>query len=81
MYICAHFLSTYVHIITLTHIRHYYVCALQHIYLITLREAQNEKDIGVIEGNQSRFECKMYAKIKKANNMMGLIKRSFCAYG
>ena len=46
---------------------------------ITLRNVKQEKDIGVIVGldDQLKFEDHMYEKIKKANNMMGLIRRSF----
>ena len=35
-----------------------------------------EKDIGVIVDDQLKFENHMYEKIRKANNMMGLIRRS-----
>ena len=41
---------------------------------IILRNAKEGKDIGVIE---QKFEDHMYEKIKKANNMMGLVRRSF----
>ena len=44
---------------------------------VILRNVKQEKDIGVIVGDQLKFEDHMYEKIKKANNMMGLIRRSF----
>ena len=44
---------------------------------ITLRNVKQEKDIGVIVDNQLKFEDYMYEKIKRTNNMMGLIRRSF----
>ena len=44
---------------------------------ITLKNVKQEKDIGVIVDDQLKFEDHMYEKIKKANNMMGLIRRSF----
>ena len=44
---------------------------------IILRNVKQEKDIGVIVDDQLKFEDHMYEKIKKANNMMGLIRRSF----
>ena len=44
---------------------------------ITLMNVKQEKDIGVIVDDQLKFEEHMYEKIKKANNMMGLIRRSF----
>ena len=44
---------------------------------IILRNFKQEKDIGVIVDDQLKFEDYMYKTIKKANNMMGLIRRSF----
>ena len=44
---------------------------------VVLRNVKQEKDIGVIVDKQLKFEDHMYEKIKKANNMMGLIRRSF----
>ena len=44
---------------------------------IILRNVKQEKDIGVIVDYQLQFEDHMYEKIKKANNMVGLIRRSF----
>ena len=44
---------------------------------IVLRNVKQEKDVGVIVDDQLKFEDHMYEKIKKANNMMGLIRRSF----
>ena len=44
---------------------------------IILRNVKQEKDIGVTVDNQLKFEDHMYEKIKKANNMMGLIRRLF----
>ena len=44
---------------------------------ITLRNVKQEKDIGVIVDDQLKFEDHIYEKVKKANNMMGLIRRSF----
>ena len=44
---------------------------------VILRNVKQEKDIGVIVDDQLKFEDHMYEKIKKANNMMGLIRRSF----
>ena len=43
---------------------------------IILRNVKQEKDIGVIVDEELKFED-MYEKIKRANNMMGLIRRSF----
>ena len=43
---------------------------------IILRNVKQEKDIGVID-NQLKFEDHIYEKIKKANNMMRLIRKSF----
>ena len=43
---------------------------------ITLRNVKQEKDIGVIVDDQLKFEDHTYEKIKKANHMMGLIRRS-----
>ena len=39
-----------------------------------LRQVNQEKDIGVIVDNQLKFENYMQEKIKKANNIMGLIR-------
>ena len=44
---------------------------------IKLMNVKQEKDIRVIVDDQLKFEDHMYEKIKKANNMVGLIKRSF----
>ena len=44
---------------------------------IILRNLKHEKDIGVLVDDQLKFEYHMYEKIKKVNNMMGLIRRSF----
>ena len=44
---------------------------------IELKQSRQEKDIGVIVDDQLKFEHHMYEKIKKANNMMGLIRCSF----
>ena len=44
---------------------------------VVLRNVKQEKDIGVIVDEQLKFEDHMYEKIKKANNVMGLIRRSF----
>ena len=38
---------------------------------------KQEKYIGVTVDDQLKFEEHMYEKIKKVNNMMGLIRRSF----
>ena len=43
---------------------------------ITLMNVEQEKDIIVIADDQLKFKDHMYEKIKKANNMMGLIMRS-----
>ena len=42
-----------------------------------LKQVKNEKDIGVIIDNQLKFEDHMNKKIKKANSMIGLIRRCF----
>ena len=52
-----------------------------NIYDIVLRNVKHKKDIGVIVDDQLKFEYHMYEKIKKANNMMGLIRRSFFPSG
>ena len=44
---------------------------------IELKQLRQEKDIGVIVDDQLKFEYHMYEKIKKANNVMGLIRHSF----
>ena len=44
---------------------------------VVLRNVKQEKDIGVIVDEQLKFKDHMYKKIKKVNNMMGLIRRSF----
>ena len=44
---------------------------------IELKQVKYEKDIGVIIYNQLKIENHMNEKIKKANNMMELIRRSF----
>ena len=44
---------------------------------IELKQSRQEKDIGVIVDDQLKFEHHMYEKIKKANNVMGLIRCSF----
>ena len=44
---------------------------------IELKQSRQEKDIGVFVDDQLKFEYHMYEKIKKANNMMGLIRHSF----
>ena len=48
---------------------------------VILRNVKQEKDIGVIVDDQLKFKDHMYEKIKKANNMMGLIRRSFIHLG
>ena len=40
-----------------------------------LKQVNQEKDIGVIVDDLLKSENHMYEKIKKANNMMGLIRR------
>ena len=42
-----------------------------------LRQVRQEKDIGVIVDNQLKFENHMQEKVKKVNNIMGLIRRTF----
>ena len=42
-----------------------------------LKQVNQERDIGVILDYQPKFENHWYEKIRKANNMMGLIRRSF----
>ena len=42
-----------------------------------LKQVKQEKDIGVIVDDQLKFESHILEKIKKANNIMGLIRRSF----
>ena len=42
-----------------------------------LKQVNQEKDIGVKVDDQLKFENHMYEKIRKANNMMRLIRRSF----
>ena len=42
-----------------------------------LKQVKQEKDIGVIVDDQLKFESLLLEKIKKANNIMGLIRRSF----
>ena len=42
-----------------------------------LKQVKQEKDIGVIVDDQLKFESHILEKIKKANNTMGLIRRSF----
>ena len=42
-----------------------------------LRQVRQEKDIGVNKDNQLKFENHMQEKVKKANNIMGLIRRTF----
>ena len=42
-----------------------------------LRQVRQEKDIEVIVDNQLKFENHMQEKVKKANNIMGLIRRTF----
>ena len=44
---------------------------------IELKQSRQEKDIGVIVDDQFKFEYHMYEEIKKANNMIGLIRCSF----
>ena len=44
---------------------------------VELKQVEYEKDIGVIIDNQLKFEHHMNEKINKANNIMGLIRRSF----
>ena len=44
---------------------------------IELKQVKYEKGIGVIIDNQLKFENHTNEKIKKANNMMGLIIGSF----
>ena len=41
---------------------------------VTFREVKIEKNTGVIIDNKSRFKNHMYAEIKKADGMMGLIR-------
>ena len=42
-----------------------------------LAESTEEKDLGVIIDSKLTFESHIYSKIKKANRMAGLIRRSF----
>ena len=42
-----------------------------------LRQVRQEEDIGVFVDNQLKFENHMQEKVKKANNIMGLIRRTF----
>ena len=42
-----------------------------------LEESTEEKDLGVIIDSKLTFESHIYTKIKKANRMAGLIRRSF----
>ena len=44
---------------------------------IEFKQSRQEKDIGVFVDDQLKFEYHMYEKIKKANNIMGLIRHSF----
>ena len=48
-----------------------------NVYDIILRNVKPENDIGVIIDNQLKFEDHMYERTKKANNMIGLVRRSF----
>ena len=41
---------------------------------IVLKNVKQEKDIGVIVEDQLKFKDHMYEKVKKANNMIGLIR-------
>ena len=42
-----------------------------------LRQVRQEKDIGVIVDDELKFENHMQEKVKKANNIVGLIRRTF----
>ena len=42
---------------------------------IALKNVNQEKDIGVIVEDQLKFEDHMYERMKKTNNMIGLIRR------
>ena len=42
---------------------------------IALKNVNQEKDIGVIVEDWLKFEDHMYEKMKKTNNMIGLIRR------
>ena len=44
---------------------------------VTLEEIKNEKDIGVTMDTKLQFEEHIHIQIKKANMMMGIIRRSF----
>ena len=44
---------------------------------VALKQVKNEKDIGVITDNQLKFEDHMNEKIRKANSMIGFIRRCF----
>ena len=45
------------------------------------KQVNQKKDIGVIVDDQLKFGNHMYEKVRKANNMMGFIKRSFIHLG
>ena len=56
---------------------------IQRAYPYTLMEVQLEhvfeqKDLGMIIDTDHTFDVHVSEKIKKANNMLGLIRRSFC---
>ena len=42
-----------------------------------LRQVRQEKDIGIIVDDQLKFENHIQEKVNKANNIMGLIRRTF----
>ena len=42
-----------------------------------LREADDEKDLGVIISKDMKFKSNISAQIKKANRTLGMIKRNF----
>ena len=51
---------------------------IQRAYPYRLMEVQLEKDLGIIIDTDLTFDVHVSEKIKKANNMLGLIRRSFC---
>ena len=50
-----------------------------HTKSINIENVKEEKDLGVIIDNQLKFHTHTSAAVKKANSILGLIKRSFVA--
>ena len=45
---------------------------------VQLEHVSEDKDMGIIIDTDLTFDVHVSEKIKKANNMLGLIRRSFC---